>query len=188
MGGILHVCTGNQARSPIAERLMELGLRRRFGAAADAIYVTSAGTRGPAGSPMQRMAVAELERRAARHDNFVSQLLDLKAVERAHLVLTATRQHRDEIISQVPSAIRHTFTWRELAWLASGLKPGEVPGRYPLDRVARLAWVVTKRRGYLSPPPPEQFDIADPMGRPKQHYRVAAAQIEEAIESILDVL
>ncbi|WP_238453501.1 hypothetical protein [Micromonospora sp. ATA51] len=85
---------------------MELGLRRRFGAAADAIYVTSAGTRGPAGSPMQPMAVAELERRGARHDNFVSQLLDLKAVERAHLVLTATRQHRDEIISQVPSAIR----------------------------------------------------------------------------------
>ncbi|WP_238453502.1 low molecular weight phosphatase family protein [Micromonospora sp. ATA51] len=149
-GGVLHVCTGNQARSPMAERLMEARLRDRFGEMADSIFVTSAGIHGPPGRPMQPMAAAELKRCGISSDRFVSQPLDLKAVERAHLVLTASRRQRDEIIAQSPSALRHTFTWRELAWLVGGLRPGEVPGRYPVERVANLPRVVRRRRGYCN--------------------------------------
>jgi len=188
MGGILHVCTGNQARSPIAERLMEASLWRRFGQLADSIFVTSAGTHGPPGRPMQPHAAAELKRRGVQSDHFVSRLLDLREAERAQLVLTATRQHRDAIVAQAPSTLRRAFTWRELAWLVSGLKPGEVPGRYPIERLFYLPRVATQRRGYLQPLRPDKFDIADPMGGTKQDYRVAAAQIEEAVETILDVL
>ncbi|MFE9956935.1 low molecular weight phosphatase family protein [Micromonospora sp. NPDC005299] len=188
MGGIIHVCTGNQARSPIALRLMEAGLRDRYGRAADSIFVTSGGTQGPPGRPMQPFAIAELERRGVPADHFVSQLLDLDAVARAHLVLTATRNHRDEVVAQVPKALPYTFTWRELAWLVRGLKPDEVPGHYAVERAANLARVVKQRRGYLQPLPPESFDIADPMGGTRQNYRVAADQIEEAIETILGVV
>ncbi|MDH6463130.1 protein-tyrosine phosphatase [Micromonospora sp. A200] len=188
MGGIIHVCTGNQARSPIALRLMEAGLRDRYGRAAESIFVTSGGTQGPPDRPMQPFAIAELERRGLPADHFVSQLLDLDAVARAHLVLTATRKHRDEVVAQVPKALPYTFTWRELAWLVRGLKPDEVPGRYAVERAANLALVVKQRRGYLQPLPPESFDIADPMGGTRQDYRVAADQIEEAIETILGVV
>jgi protein-tyrosine phosphatase len=188
MGGILHVCTGNQARSPIAERLMEASLWRRFGPAAESILVTSAGTHGPAGRPMQPLATAELKRRGIESDHFISQLLDLKAVERALLVLTATRQHRDSIVALAPHKIRNTFTWRELAWLVRGLDREDLPGRYPAERVLYLPRVARRRRGYLQPLPPEQFDVADPMGGTKQDYRTAAAEIEEAIETILDAL
>jgi protein-tyrosine phosphatase len=188
MGGILHVCTGNQARSPIAQRLMEASLWRRFGPVADSVFVTSAGTQGPPGRPMQPLAVAELKRRGVQSDQFVSRLLDLRAAERAQLVLTATRRHRDEIIAQAPRTLRHTFTLRELAWLVGDLPPGEVPGRYPVERLANLARVAKRRRGFLQPLPPGKFDIADPMGGTKQDYRTAAAEIEEAIETILDVL
>ncbi|MBM0236229.1 hypothetical protein JNW88_02135 [Micromonospora sp. ATA32] len=188
MGGVLHVCTGNQARSPIAERLMEASLWDRFGEIADSIFVTSAGTQGPADRPIQPLAAAELKRRGISSDGFVSQLLDLKAAERAHLVLTATRQQRDEIVAQLPSALRHTFTLRELAWLVGGLRPDEVPGRYPVERLANLARVTRRRRGYLQPLAPEQYDVADPMGGTRQDYRIAAAQIEEATEAILGVL
>ena len=188
MGGVLHVCTGNQARSPMAERLMETRLWDRFGKLADSIYVTSAGIQGPAGQPIQQLAAAELKRRGISSDGFVSQLLDLKTAERAHLVLTATRRQRDQIIAQSPSTLRHTFTWRELAWLVNGLRPDGVPGRYPVERLANLPEVARRRRGYLQPRPPAQYDVADPMGGTKQDYRAAATQIEEAIESILNVL
>ncbi|WP_238453491.1 hypothetical protein [Micromonospora sp. ATA51] len=134
------------------------------------------------------MAAAELKRRGISSEGFVSQLLDFKAAERAHIVLTATRRQRDEIIAQVPSTLRHTFTWRELAWLVDGLRPGELPGRYPVERLANLPRVAQRRRGYLQPRPPDEYDVADPMGGTKQDYRVAAAQIEEAIETILNVL
>lgn len=188
MGVVLHVCTGNQARSPMAERLMETRLWDRFGEMAGSIYVTSAGIQGPAGQPIQPLAAAELKRRGISAGRFVSQLLDMKMVERAHVVLTATRRQRDEIIAQSPPALRHTFTWRELAWLVDGLRPDEVPGRYPVERLANLPAVAKLRRGYLQPRPPEQYDVADPMGGTKQNYRNAAAQIEEAIETILNVL
>ncbi|MEU5787080.1 hypothetical protein ABZ754_05045 [Micromonospora purpureochromogenes] len=188
MGGVIHVCTGNQARSPMAERLMEEGLRHRYGRAAESIFVTSGGTQGPPGRPMQPFAIAELEHRGVPADHFVSQLLDLQAVARAHLVLTATRQHRDEIVAQVPQALPFTFTWRELAWLVTGLTPGEVPGRYAVERLANLPLVAKQRRGYLQPLPPDLFDIADPMGGTRQDYRVAADQIEEAVEAVLRVV
>lgn len=188
MGGVLHVCTGNQARSPMAERMMVASLWRRFGSAADAIFVASGGTQGPPGRPIQPLAVAELKRRGVSGEEFSSQLVDLGAAGRAHLVLTATREHRDLIVARAPGALRHTFTWRELAWLVADLPPGALPGRYPVERVASLARVARQRRGYLRPLAPALFDVADPMGGTKQDYRVAAAEIEEALETILDVL
>ncbi|NJC70980.1 hypothetical protein HC031_14835 [Planosporangium thailandense] len=188
MGGILHVCTANQIRSPIAERLMVAGLWRRFGPVADSVYVTSGGMRAVAGMPMQPLAAAELERRGVPADDFVSRPLDLKAAERAHLVLTATREHRDEIVGLMPAALHRTFTWRELAWLVRGMDPGKLPGRFPIERVANLARVARHRRGYLKPPAGELFDVADPIGGAKQEYRTAATEIEEAIEAILDAL
>ncbi|NJP30802.1 hypothetical protein HCJ94_02055 [Micromonospora sp. HSS6-12] len=172
----------------MAHRLMEEGLRDRYGPAADSVFVTSGGTQGPPGRPMQPFAIAELERRGVSAHDFVSQVLDLDAVARAHLVLTATREHRDQIVAQVPQALHFTFTWRELAWLVRGLKPDEVPGSYAVERAANLARVAKQRRGYLQPLPPEQFDIADPMGGTRQDYRVAADQIEEAVETILGVV
>ncbi|MET0424219.1 MAG: hypothetical protein ABW046_10105 [Actinoplanes sp.] len=42
---ILHVCTGNQVRSPMAELLMAAGLRQTWGAEADELGVLSAGPR-----------------------------------------------------------------------------------------------------------------------------------------------
>ena len=49
---MLHVCTGNICRSPLAERLMRQGLRQRLATAADEVVVESAGTAGVVGSAM----------------------------------------------------------------------------------------------------------------------------------------
>jgi len=53
---VLHVCTGNICRSPMAEHLMRAGLQQRLGGGAAAFEVASAGTMGFAGEPMQPYA------------------------------------------------------------------------------------------------------------------------------------
>jgi protein-tyrosine-phosphatase len=124
VGGILHVCTANQIRSPMAELMMVDGLRRRFGDAAESVLVMSAGIRAMAGQPMQPRAIDELTRRGISSDAFRSTPLDLGVVGHAHLVLTATRSQRDELVASVPGALNKTFTWRELAWLLRDVRPG----------------------------------------------------------------
>ena len=57
---VLHVCTGNICRSPMAERLTRSGLEQRLGATADRFLVESAGTWGHSGSPMEPHAVSTL--------------------------------------------------------------------------------------------------------------------------------
>lgn len=102
----------------MAKLLMEASLRDRFGQMADAIFVTSAGMHGPAGSA--HAAAGGGRAQAAGH------LLGRVCVATdrsegggaAHTALTAARQQRDQIIAQSPTALRHTFTCRSSrGWL-----------------------------------------------------------------------
>jgi protein-tyrosine phosphatase len=188
VGGILHVCTGNLCRSPIAELLMTHRLRQRYGPAADAVLVRSAGTGAAPGQPIHPLAAAQLVRLGVESAGFVSRPVDLGEVDRAYLVLTATRKHRDELVTAVPTALRRTFTWRELAWLLTDLDPAEIPGRYPQDRLQHLAQAAQARRGYLQPPPPGEFDVIDPIGRTERLFHNVAAQISAAVQVICDAL
>jgi protein-tyrosine phosphatase len=188
VGGILHVCTGNVCRSPIAELVMTHRLCERYGAAADAVLVRSAGTGAAPGQPIHPLAAAQLARLGVGSARFVSRALDLGEVDRAYLVLTATRKHRDELVTAVPRALRRTFTWRELAWLLTGLDLAEIPGQYPQDRLQYLAQAAQARRGYLQPPPPEEFDVTDPVGRNERVFQLVAAQVSTAVQVICDAL
>jgi protein-tyrosine phosphatase len=186
---ILHVCTGNQARSPMAELLMIDGLRRALGAAADELPVISAGTRGPAGLPIQPYAAAELGRRDIGSDRFASRLLDDHLLGRARLVLTATRRHRDQLIAPAPVVMRaKTFTWRELGWLLEGADPVRVPGECLAERATTVAAYAVGRRGLNTPPVPALMDVADPMGQGRREFHTAFLEIAEAVDRIVKVL
>ncbi|WP_250037914.1 low molecular weight phosphatase family protein [Paractinoplanes maris] len=189
MGGILHVCTGNQARSPFAERLMIHEFWQHFGPAAHSVLITSAGTQGPAGVAMQPMALAELEQRGVDGSTFRSRQLSGNEARHAHIVLTATRSHRDQVVGEAPLALRDkTFTWREIAWLLDGVRASDIPGTYVAEKVLNLPWVAVQRRGFLTPLPPHRFDVDDPMGGTKKDYRRASGQIAEAIDAIVAAL
>ncbi|WP_170323844.1 low molecular weight phosphatase family protein [Cryptosporangium phraense] len=188
MGGILHVCTGNLCRSPIAERLMVAGLQSRYQGVAETVVVSSAGTSAPAGLPIHPLAAAELAKRGIDTAGFRARLLDPEAAERADVVLTATRRHRDRIIAGNPNLLGRVFTWRELAWLVEGLGNTIVRGDHLTDRVRNLPRAAGLRRGYLRPPPPTEFDVKDPIGGNEQDFKEAAAEIDDAIEAILSVL
>lgn len=181
MPGILHVCTANRCRSAIAERLTRAVVSGE-------IPVTSAGTRARIGDPIWPGAAVELERRGISAMGFDSYPLRPALVAGADLVLTATRVHRDEVVSAQPGALRRTFTWRELAWLVDGVTPADVPGRTPTERLAALAAVAGRRRGTLAPPPPRLLDVQDPVDGPPGAVQAAAQEIEEALRPVLFLL
>jgi protein-tyrosine phosphatase len=150
--------------------------------------VTSAGLRARAGDPIWPGAAAELERRGVSPLGFDAYPLTAALVRGADLVLTATRAHRDELVSAHPGALRRTFTWRELAWLVDGMDPSGVPAGDLRGRVAALPEAAAARRGLLVAPIPRDLDVVDPVGRPETAMAVAAEQIDRALHSILDVL
>ena len=188
MGGILHVCTANQCRSPMAERIMQARLTQRYGRRAESVLVSSAGIKARPSAVMIPQAIEQLKRRGIDAEGFTATPLDPEVVARAHLVLTATRRQRDVVISMVPGALRYTFTWREMAWLLRGLRPGDIPGAHLDHRGANGAAEAVDRRGYRRPPPPEEFDIEDPTGGPAAGYKKAAADIDAAVSQIVAVL
>jgi protein-tyrosine phosphatase len=181
VAGILHVCTANRCRSVIAERVMREALPGE-------LPVTSAGTRARSGEPIWPTAAVELERRRLSSLGFTSHPVEAALVRGADLVLTATRAHRDEVISACPAALRRTFTWRELAWLVSGLSQAELPGRTARERLAVLAAVATACRGRLQAPLPHLLDIADPVDGPAGAVAAAADEIERALAPVIVLL
>jgi protein-tyrosine phosphatase len=188
VAGVLHICTGNLCRSPIAERLMVDGLHRHYGAIADTVVVQSRGLGAVVGARMHPLSVAELERRGIDASGFVARQLDLRELDRADLVLTATRRQRDEVIASRPAKLGRVFTWRELAWLLDDLGNTIVRGDTLIDRVRILPKAAGLRRGHLRPPSPEEFDVADPIGGTELDFKQAAAEIDDAIETIISVL
>ena len=82
---ILHVCTGNVCRSPMAERLTRHGLAARLGGGATGMVVESAGTWGHEGAPMEAHAAAVLAEYGADPSGFTGrELLDDHVIDAEH--------------------------------------------------------------------------------------------------------
>ncbi|WP_104195976.1 low molecular weight phosphatase family protein [Cryobacterium sp. M15] len=112
---ILMVCTGNICRSPLAEQLLREDLRT---AGIDAV-ITSAGTRAMTGSDMTPEAAALSSQYGASHTRHVARQLTEELIADADLVLTATREHRRQVVSMLPKATRYTFTLNQFARLVA---------------------------------------------------------------------
>lgn len=188
MAGILHVCTANQIRSPMAALIMRELLRRSHGDAARVLTIASAGLHAVTGVPLHPNAAAELDRRGVPHIGSVSAVLEPYMVSGAALVLTATRSQRDQVIAGVPPAMHYTFTWRELAFLMANTRREDVPGTHLVERLANVVELARRRRPYAPPVVGSEMDVDDPMGGPRRGYRRAAQQISEAVAVIVAAL
>jgi protein-tyrosine phosphatase len=179
------VCTGNICRSPLAAGLVRTTLARS-GIGDQQIAVASAGTAAVVGAGMDPLAEAELRVRGAAPGAFVARQVDRELVERADLVLTAERHHRQFIVQLVPRSLRTAFTMREFARLVIGADgPPDGAGARAAQRDVVAA--ARARRGRI-PATAADDDIPDPYGRsPEVHHEVAVA-IAAVVDAVVSAL
>jgi protein-tyrosine phosphatase len=161
---VLHVCTGNICRSPMAERLTRAGLEQRLGPDARRFVVESAGTWGHSGSPMEPHALSVLAAAGVDGSDFRARELVAEHVVAADLVLGATREHRAAAVVLHPRAASRTFTLREFARLAAG------------------------QRGLVPPERPSDDDLADPYQGPERGFAVCGELVTGSLQRPLDLI
>ncbi|PZS20035.1 MAG: hypothetical protein DLM57_02665 [Pseudonocardiales bacterium] len=97
----------------------------------------------------------------------------------ADLILTAGREHRDVVMTAIPSVYKRAFTMKEFARLVGDVPPGE-PGA--------VVSVAAARRGHVKPVAPEDDDVRDPYRGAIRHAKTIAEEITETVYATLDVL
>lgn len=185
---VLVVCTANHCRSPIAEQLLTFATAERFGIRNE-WRVESAGTDIPGPWPLHASAAAVLAERIPVAPEHYSRQLRPAMIQRADLVLTATRQHRGVVVSTVPAAVGRTFTILQFARLCDQVAPIRpvATGRHAAagDQGRELVIEAKLARSSLQPVPGEQDDLPDPMGRGMGEFEVCADRLQAAIARIL---
>ena len=185
---VLHVCTGNICRSPMAEHLMRAGLRTRLGDDADRFVVESAGTWGHTGSPMESYALSTLASYDVDGSDFSARELVAEHVVAADLVLGATREHRAAAVVLHPRAAARTFTLREFARLAGAVDPAVLPSGDPVERAQALVKAAAANRGLVPPDHPRDDDLDDPYQAPASAFATCGQLVHSTLQGPLDLL
>ncbi|MGR8008268.1 arsenate reductase/protein-tyrosine-phosphatase family protein [Streptomyces hypolithicus] len=189
---ILHVSTGNVCRSPITERLTRHALTDRLGERlACGLVVESAGTWGHEGAPMEANAAAVLADFGADAAGFTGRELLDEHVIRADLVLTATRDHRAQVISMGHSAGLRTFTLKEFTRLVRAIDPATLPDPVQdgvVERARALVRAAAALRGWLLAPSVEADEVYDPYGAPITFFRSVGDEIHTALDPVVTAL
>jgi protein-tyrosine phosphatase len=183
---VLHVCMGNICRSPMAERLLVLAARTLVGdKVTDLIHVHGAGTGGwHVGEPMDAGAARQVRRRGGDVDGFAARKLAAEYLDGSDLILAATGEQRQYVVSVRPDAASRTFVLGEFGRLLPGVDLDRLPP-YAADpgavyaRGVALVEAVDERRGDR-PPRPED-DLDDPWGRGERVFGRVADRIERTV-------
>lgn len=122
------------------------------------------------------------------------ELLD-EHVIRADLVLTATRDHRAQVISMGHSAGLRTFTLKEFNRLVRAIDPATLPEPDPdlpdgglVERARALVGAAAALRGWLLAPNPESDEVYDPYGAPITFFRSIGDEINQALDPVVTAL
>ncbi|MFE1908576.1 protein-tyrosine-phosphatase [Streptomyces gardneri] len=197
---ILHVSTGNVCRSPITERLTRHALCDRLGdpppsyaggTPIGGLIVESAGTWGHEGAPMETNAELVLADFGADYSGFVGRELLDEHVIRADLVLTATRDHRAQVISMGHSAGLRTFTLKEFTRLVRAIDPATLPDAHDegmVERARALVRAAAALRGWLLAPSVDADEVNDPYGAPITFFRSIGDEINQALDPVVTAL
>jgi protein-tyrosine phosphatase len=182
---ILTVCSGNICRSPMAEQLLRAGL-----AAYPGIRVTSAGTVGLVGYPMDAQAAALSTRLGATDtDAHIARELSAPIVGEAQLVFAMAREHRRAVVEYEPRAARRTFTLREFARITAEITDEDladvavIPKTDVAARLNAAVAIVASMRGMVERPAvPEDDDVVDPYRRSADVYEQSARELQPAVD------
>ena len=176
---VLVVCTANYCRSPMAEQLLSAEIDRL----SLPWVASSAGTRGYEQSPMHPFAEQALLDLGCSPRAFASRPVTMPIIKNANLILTASRDHRAEVVRREPKAVRRTFTLRQFARLCSFVP--DLSNEAGGDRGARLLEEAHLARSQAPVASGAQDDLTDPMGGPLSAFRDSAAIIRNAVADIV---
>ncbi len=178
---VLFICTANVARSAA----MELVLREALGPETS-VAISSAGTRAIEGSPVHAYMQQELARRGISSEGFMAHRLQTDLLERADLIITASRRHGAAAARLVPGARRRMFTLLQLQRLLAELPDAEPPAG-SANAAAALAALASPVRGQ-STRSLARDDISDPVGGGHRAFRAALNAIVPAAQALAQAL
>ncbi len=179
---ILIVCTGNVCRSPAAEFL----LADLLGPTARKFTIRSAGTRAVAKMPIDPIICGLLRRRGIETIHFSSRELDVRMLESADLILTASTNHRAAVARLLPSALHKTLTLKQLARYAPFIQES---GASPSDVTQRIPWILAAvPRARARARKDDDDSIADPRGKSRRQYEAAIDELDHACSMIAPLL
>ena len=176
-GQLLVVCTGNVCRSPYIERLLGAAL------APYGVEVSSAGTDALVGQPMDDGSAQLLERAGVSAGGFTARQLTPTLARSADLVLTATRDHRRQVVRMAPKALRHTHAIVDFSDLLAG---GDLEPAGEGSFVAQLAAGAAARRNEIQVRDADESGIVDPYRRSPDVFDQMAAQVGHVLPPIID--
>ena len=162
MKTILFVCTGNTCRSSMAEGFFNDAVKNAQ-SLSEMYKGESAGLAAFEGEPAAQHSVnvmkniwnIDISGHRARN-------LDRDMVNRADLILTMTKGHKEMIISKFPGSESKVFTLKEF-----------IHGKNPDNG----------EEGDCN-----MHDVADPYGMPEQVYRKCAEEIKKAVDMLVEKL
>jgi protein-tyrosine phosphatase len=194
---VLHVCVGNICRSPMAERLFALALRKRLGDRVDEFYISHGAGTGAwhEGEPMNPPAARELRLRGADAEGFVARKVSRAMIDVSDLILCATSEQVDYVLWLRPDAGARTFVLGEFGRLLPKVDLGTLPSSGESvdevrDRGIALVHAVDRLRGGGAiwgssgdsrRPPRRGDDLADPWGMTDREFAKVADEIERTV-------
>ena len=184
---ILVVCTGNICRSPYIERVLATHLAGR------GYDVESAGTRALINHPIEPQSLAHLQALGIDDGGFRSRQLTPQIAADADLILTATRDHRADVVTLQPKALKYTFALADFSHMVDGIEqvpPAERGFFGPADDsfVGRLVDHVGKRRTDIHPISEQESVIVDPFRRDPEVFAQMAAHINRVMPPVIRAL
>ena len=106
----------------------------------------------------------------------------------ADLVLTATRDHRAQVISMGHAAGLRTFTLKEFTRLVRAIDPATLPDGSVTERARALVRAAAALRGWLLAPSPDADEVHDPYGAPVSYFRSIGEEIHTALDPVVTAL
>lgn len=114
MKTILFVCTGNTCRSSMAEGMFKKMLKEAA-QKKEGVRVISAGTATMKGLKASENAIRVMEEKGIDLTYHAATPITKDLIEEADLILTMTKNHKQQVLQMVPTAKEKVYTLKEYA-------------------------------------------------------------------------